>query len=312
MIISASRRTDIPAFYPEWMMNRLREGEVLVPNPRNPGRLSKIILTPDTVDCIVFWSKYPKRILPYLDAIRDMGYEFYFEYTITAFGPEVERGLPPKEREVEVFCELVQRIGAERVDWRFDPIMVTEQYPESWTLEQFDMLCEKLAPYTRRCIISFLDAYRHLGKQYRELDEAQMRRLAAGVSKTAGMYGLPLYTCAETIDLSEYRIGHSACIDPNKLERLLGCPVKTAKDSGQRPACGCAASVDIGMYDTCGHGCRYCYATFLKEDALRARRMLHNPNSPMLLGEPTGEELVTVKQGKSGKAGIAGQGKLPW
>ncbi|MBO5198662.1 MAG: DUF1848 family protein [Lachnospiraceae bacterium] len=114
------------------------------------------------------------------------------------------------------------------------------------------------------------------------------------------------------MDLSEYGIGHSACIDPNKLERLLGCPVKTAKDSGQRPACGCAASVDIGMYDTCGHGCRYCYATFLKEDALRARRMLHNPNSPMLLGKPTGEELVTVKQGKSEKTGITGQGKLPW
>lgn len=301
MILSASRRTDIPAYYSEWMINRLREGYVVVPNPRNPHRLSKVILTPENVDCIVFWSKDPTNMLQKLHSIEELGYQYYFEYTITAFGSDVERYLPDKESIIETFLKLSERIGAERVDWRFDPIMVTDEYPVDRHLERFEYLCSRLSGHTKRCIISFVDPYRHLGAKFKGMSREQIKMTAEGISRIARKYHLPLYSCAEEIDLSELEIGHSACIDPKKIERIIGVPIAAGKDSGQRSACGCAASVDIGMYDTCGHGCAYCYATFYKQTALKKRMAGHKKDSPMLIGEPLEGDVITERREKSCK-----------
>lgn len=309
MIVSASRRTDIPAYYSEWMVNRLKEGYVLVPNPRNTGRLTRVILDPERVDCIVFWSKDPKNILEKLPQIDEMGYRYYFEYTITAFGTEEERNLPDKQQEIDTFLRLSEQIGSERVDWRFDPVMVTERYPVDWHLRKFEDLCRKLHGHTERCIISFIDPYRHLGSEWRGMSAESIRETASGLARIAECYGLPLYTCAEEIELSEFGIRHAACIDPKKVEKVAGFPIVSKKDPGQRPACGCMASVDIGMYDTCGHGCRYCYATFYNEGALKKRMSAHRSDSPMLIGEPDGNELITEK--KDGSLKIL-QMKLPF
>lgn len=307
MILSASRRTDLPACYPEWFMNRLREGEAVIPNPYHAGRASRLRLSPETVDCIVFWSKNPAPLEPFLPEIDSMGYPFYFEFTITAFGSELECGLPPKQEVVETFLRLSRLLGPERVDWRFDPIMVCEAYPLEWHLERFERLCRQLAGATRRCIISFADSYAHSNSRIFPMTEAKMRKAAQGLSDIAGAFSLPLFTCAETIDLSEFGVGHASCIDRDKIERLLGCEIDVKKDPGQRPACGCMASVDLGAYHTCLNGCAYCYATRSREAARKAYAR-HDPACPVLTGPlPDGVEIAERKIGSVRKSEASGQ-----
>lgn len=142
MIISASRRTDIPAFYAKWMVNRLRDGQVLVPYPRDAGKLGRVRLTPENVDAITFWTKNPAPMLEHLRAIDDMGFKYYFSFTVTGYGPDVERHLPPKDEVVDTFLRLSERLGPKRVDWRFDPIVVSARYPVDWHLDAFGAMCQ--------------------------------------------------------------------------------------------------------------------------------------------------------------------------
>lgn len=292
MILSASRRTDIPAFYSAWMMRRLEEGFVLVPNPRNPKRLGRVALSPDSVDCIVFWSKNPAPMLDKLDAIGRMGYRFYFEFTVTPYGEALEPGLPPLAARIDTFRRLSDILGPERVDWRCDPIMMNTNFPASWHRDRFGELCAALADSTRRCILSFIDVYPHLKKRLTGMNETEMRAIARDFSNIARQFDLPLFTCAEEIDLSEWDIGHASCIDGEKIGRIAGYPVAAKKDPGQRAACGCIESVDIGVYDTCSHGCVYCYAT-TSASAVTRRTQAHDPDSPMLTGCPSGDEIIT-------------------
>lgn len=160
MIISASRRTDIPALYPQWFMNRLLAEEILVPSPYNRKKVSRIRLSPQTVDCFVFWTKNPEPMLPYLRMIDQLGYSYYFEMTVTDYEKEIEPGLPTTEDSIATFILLSERLGKKRVDFRFDPILLTEKYSLSYHIEKFDMLCEWLHKYTTRCIFSFVDSYK--------------------------------------------------------------------------------------------------------------------------------------------------------
>lgn len=293
MIISASRRTDIPALYPEWFMNRLREGEALVPNPYNRRKVSKIELSPSTVDCFVFWTKNPRPMLPFLKEIDAFGYPYYFEMTITDYREDLEPNLPPTEESMASFMLLSERIGKERIDLRFDPILLNEKYTLAYHLEQFEMLASWLHEYTERCIVSFVDYVK--GSPFMELEEEDMIEAAKGLVKIAGRYGLPLYTCAEKTNLSAYGIRPGACIDREKLERIVGYKLDVRKDRGQRMACGCMESVDIGMYGTCIHGCKYCYANGSLEHA-KKRHGLHDEFSPMLIGCPRGDEEISERK----------------
>jgi hypothetical protein len=297
MIISASRRTDIPAFYSEWFVNRLRDGYALIQNPRNPHRLGRVELAPDKVDCIVFWTKNPLPMLggpgapDTLGTLDRMGYKYYFEFTLTPYGRSTERNLPPKERLVETFQRLSERIGPNRVDWRYDPVLITHDFPVAYHLEQFEKLCDVLYSKTKRCVLSFVDQYRHL-KDVPGIQSDAILAVAEGFSRIAEKYSLPLLTCAEAVYLEQFSIAHAACIDKRKIESILGTAIEAKKDEGQRPACGCIASVDIGAYDTCPHGCAYCYAT--TSAGLVARRVRdHAPESPLLTGFPRGDELIT-------------------
>ena len=296
MIVSASRRTDIPAFYSEWMMNRLREGFVLVPGVRNPKTLGRVRLSPEIVDCIVFWTKNPAPMLDRLSEIRSRGYRFYFEFTLNPYGDgseglDLEPCLPPFAERVDTLRRLADGIGPERVDWRYDPIILNERISMSYHVERFGRLCAALRGHAKRCIISFVDVYGHLRKRFVAPGAEQMRALAKSFSEITKGCGLPLCTCAEEIELSDCGVEHGACIDRSRIEELTGCPITLSKDRAQRAACNCVESVDIGTYDTCLHGCAYCYAT-TSAAAVARRNAAHDPNSPMLSGRPTGEETV--------------------
>ena len=300
MIISASRRTDIPALYSKWFLNRLEAGFVMVPNPRVPNRLGRVELSPNNVDCIIFWTKNPAPMLDKLAQIEAMGYAFYFQFTLTPYGNTIERNLPQKTELISIFKELGQRFGSERLVWRYDPILLDATHSIHWHYEQFYELSEKVHPYTRRCILSFIDPYKHITGRFQEVRREEMIAVASGFSKIAEKYGLVLFACAEETYLTECGVGRSSCIDQELIEKILGCGIRARKDVAQRPACACIESVDIGVYDTCINECAYCYATTSPKTALR-RFENHAPDAPMLTGYPVGGEIVTDRTTKSQK-----------
>lgn len=289
MIISASRRTDIPALYSEWFMNRLREGRVMVPNPYNRKKISRIRLSPDTVDCIVFWTKNPEPLLPYLKEIDDMGYQYYFQITITDYRDDLEPGVPCTEDVMATMLLLSETIGQERIDWRFDPIILTDRYTADYHADMFETMCQWLNKAAERCIISFVDSYR--GTHYPELEQEEIEAVAERLSRIASRYRVPLYACAEKTDLARYGIGHSSCIDKEKIKRVIGYKLDLKKDRGQRPQCRCVESIDIGMYNTCTNDCKYCYANGSLE-SVKKKCSQHDPESHMLIGNLRGDEEI--------------------
>lgn len=300
MIISASRRTDIPAFFSDWFIERLRQGYALIPNPRNRNRLGKVEISPKNVDCIVFWTKNPIPMFNKLETIGNMGYPYYFQFTLTPYGKNVERHLPSKSRLIQSFIQLSERTSADRVIWRYDPIIVDDNHPISWHVEQFSKMCEKLQSYTRRCVLSFVDPYKSIANSFRALTNNEMIQLASHLSKIAKQQGITLSTCAENIDLSPYHITHNSCIDKDLIEKIIGIPLQAKIDKNQRAACCCIESVDIGVYDTCANGCAYCYAVSSQKTVLRRIRA-HDPKAPMITGYPRGDEIVTDRTTPSQK-----------
>ncbi len=304
MIISASRRTDIPAHYADWFFHRLEAGSVCVRNPVAYHRISRVCLSPDVVDGIVFWTKDPTPMLDRLHLLRD--YPYYFQFTLTAYGRDMEPGVASKnDRIIPTFQRLSGMIGPERVIWRYDPILLTPKYTMEYHCHYFDQLAMRLSGYTSKCVISFVDMYRHLSPVSRELQflplqTGQILALAEQFSRIAHRYGLGLETCAEGIDLSSFGIGHGCCVDGKRFEQLLGQPLALGRDRNQRAECGCMESVDIGMYDSCGNGCRYCYANHSPATVDRNRQS-HDPLSPLLYGTITPEDVVTDRQTSSCK-----------
>jgi hypothetical protein len=288
MIISASRRTDIPAFYSHWFFKRLEQGFVMVRNPFNPMMVRKIDLNPNLVDGIVFWSKNPRPMMDRLELLNS--YHFYFLFTITAYGPDLEKNLPAKEEVIDTFIELAQRIGKEKVIWRYDPIFLSGNIDDSYHSRRFEYIAGKLHGYTERCIISFLDMYKKCERNLKEfniktLNSNDMQRLAGLLGGIARQYDLQIVTCAEEMDFQEMGIGHGKCIDDELLRRICGHPLVFKKDPYQRKTCRCVESVDIGTYDTCPHHCLYCYANSHAQ-AVERNAALHDPASPFLLVLP--------------------------
>lgn len=299
MIISASRRTDIPTYYSEWFFNRIKAGYVLVRNPMNAHQISKINLSPDVVDGIVFWTKNPIPMLDKLDLLTD--YMYYFQFTLNAYNQDVETGVPLKNNiVVPAFQKLSDIIGPDRVVWRYDPIFLNETYTAEYHIRYFEKLAKRLAPYTKKCTISFLDFYRNTEKNIAGLSIQKFTPevqefLAKNLSEIAYSYGLKMDTCAEGIDLQKFGIDHARCIDDRLFGKLLHCPLKVGKDKNQRLECGCIESLDIGAYNTCRNGCRYCYANYsTKTVCTNAGK--HNPESPLLIGEIGSEDKITERK----------------
>lgn len=264
MIISASRRTDIPAFFAREFMESIRAGFRIVRNPYS-GRETRLSLAPADVECIVFWSKNPEPLLPFLPELEERGYRFYFQFTLTPYGTDIERNLPPKRRILQTFRTLSEQIGAEKVIWRYDPVIFSAEWTAERHSEIFRRMTDALAPYTKQCIISFMDFYgkclrRPECRAFRKPSEAEMLDLSAEFFAMAQSHGLRISACAEALDLTSAGIEPAHCIDPDLIETLTGRIIKRIKDRSQRPECGCAVSRDIGAYATCRHNCVYCYA----------------------------------------------------
>lgn len=298
MILSVSRRTDIPAFYSDWFFNRLKKGFVYVRNPMNIHQVSRITLSPEVIDCIVFWSKNPKPMLSRLDELKD--YMYYFQYTINAYDQGLETGVPRKEGVINTFKLLSKAIGSKRVIWRYDPILLTETLDKDYHLKYFEEIAKRLEGYTNTCIISFVDLYKKTQrnlreKNVREPSAAEMLELAAKLFLIAKRFGMNIQTCAEEIALESVGIKHGKCIDNALIEDLLAVKLVVSKDQNQRKECGCVQSIDIGEYNTCVHGCKYCYANF-REEIVAKNKMAHDPDSPLLIGHLTAEDKVTERK----------------
>lgn len=269
MIISASRRTDIPAFYSDWFLERIKDGFVLVRNPLNIHQVSKIKLTPDVVDFIVFWTKNPEPLLNKLDKLQD--YNYYFQFTLNSYDTDIEEYVPNKGKYVlSTFKKLSDMIGKEKIIWRYDPILINDKYNIDYHLKNFEKLAKQLSGYTEKCTISFIDLYRKTELNLKDVnikpfDDTTIRKIAKDLVCIAQNYNLKMDTCAEKIDLSDYGIEHAHCIDADLMEKLTNYQYCLNKDKNQRKECGCVESIDIGAYNTCKNGCKYCYANYNKQ-----------------------------------------------
>ncbi len=302
MLISASRRTDIPAYFSEWFINRIREGYVLVRNPLNIHQVSKINLSPDVVDCIVFWTKNPAPMLGKLECLKD--YAYYFQFSLTSYGKDVEENLPSKNDEIlSTFKELSDKIGREKVIWRYDPIFINEKYTLDYHITYFDKLARHLKDYTEKCTISFIDYYLKIrnnirGLNIQALDSALMHTIAEALSKIAFSYGFKMDTCAEGIELNKLGISHARCIDDQLIQRIIGCSLQVEKDKNQRLECGCVASIDIGIYNTCQNGCKYCYANHSLA-TVKTNSLNLDDNSPILCSVLTEKDRISERAVKT-------------
>ncbi len=294
MILSASRRCDIPAFFGKWFLNRLKEGFVCVRNPYNHTSVSKIFLAPQTVDCIVFWTKNAAPFLQFLPQIDELGYCYYFQFTVTPYGSEIEKNVDDKRRILQTFRTLSDKIGKERVIWRYDPILLTDIISADWHFEKFHAMCKKLQGYTETVVISFLDEYQKLDKtKFRSPNEEEMLEIGRAFAEIAKECGLRIQTCAEKISISGIEKG--ACMDKPLIERICGYPISVKKDKSQRIECLCAESIDIGEYDTCAHFCEYCYANHRKA-TIERKMAAHDETSPLLVGNIQSNDSVHLRK----------------
>lgn len=298
MILSVSRRTDIPAFYSEWFFNRIKEGYVDVRNPMNIHQVSRIKITPDVVDCIVFWTKNPKMMLSRLDELN--AYKYYFQFTINPYDKQIESGVPVKAEVIETFRELSTKIGADKVIWRFDPILITDKIDVAYHIKYFDELAKRLEGYTTRCVISFVDLYKKTVTNtkplnMREPNESEMRLLAENLVEIAKKHNMQVLSCAENINLEAQGVERGCCIDPHLIEEICGYNIEVKKDKNQRIECGCVESIDIGAYNTCCHACAYCYANFNNEK-VKNQSSRHIKTSSLLTGELTEEDVVKERK----------------
>lgn len=306
MIISASRRTDIPTYYSEWFFNRIKDGYVCVRNPLNVHQISKISLSPDVVDGIVFWTKNPIPMMHHLDKLED--YAYYFQFTINAYGKDVETNVPNKnDFIIPAFRELSKKIGSEKVIWRYDPIMLTEKYTVDYHVNYFNEIARRLSGYTYKCIISFVDLYRNTQSHLKNfhmlpLGDNEMYELAERLVEIANKNNLIVESCAEKINLEQFGIQHGHCIDCALFEKILDCKMNLSKDKNQRPECGCMESIDIGAYNTCQNGCKYCYANFSEKTVIKNIEA-HDPKSPLIFGNVLPEDKITERKMISLKEG---------
>ena len=294
----------MPAFYADWFYNRLRAEYVLVRNPMNLHSVSKVRLTADVVDAFVFWTKNPLPMAQRLDELA--AYSYYFQFTLTGYGAEIEPGMPDKRRVLmPAFKDLAARLGKKRVIWRYDPIFFSVKYTPEYHLACFEALAAELHNSTERCVISFMDSYRNTKRNAQQLgaiepSSEELYDFAGQFAKIAAKYGLKLQTCAESMDLTTLGITPSACIDKALLEGIGGFKLNVKKDANQRAECCCAASIDIGAYNTCPGGCLYCYANY-NAPLVQTNIAAHNKTGPLMSGTLTAQDVITERKMKSCK-----------
>ncbi|MNJ35213.1 hypothetical protein D3C77_299430 [compost metagenome] len=303
MIISASRRTDIPAFFGEWFMKRIEEGYFYRINPFNPNQVSGFSLKPEDVDVIVFWTKNPKPFIKHLKALDEKGYRYYFQFTLNDYPKALEPYVPSIGQRIDTFQTLSRQIGADKLVWRYDPILISSITPISYHLDKLQHLSSQFKGYTHKLVISFMDFYNKTEKKIERLEKEhqirvsditlpehkeELEKFADAIREIAARNQIQVETCAEALDLDHCGISHGSCIDASLISRLFDLNLNYRKDNNQREACLCTESVDMGVYNTCKFNCVYCYAV-QSESAVNKTLEKHNPDSPSLIHTYAGQ-----------------------
>ncbi|MBO6157668.1 MAG: DUF1848 domain-containing protein [Firmicutes bacterium] len=298
MIINTGNRTDIPAFFSDWFYQRIREGYALVRSPYAPLRVSRYRLQPDVVDGLVFCTKNPAPMLPRLGELA--AFRLFFYVTITPYGKEIEPGVPDKHDVIASVRELAKQIGPERVFWRYDPIFISSAYSAAYHLDAFSEMASMLDGSVSGCVISYIDLYEKTMRNFPEVgpvEKDDRLLLGEGIGRIGRSHGLRLYTCLEGEDMAPFGFDTSGCMTKEVLEKAWDVRLQPPRSAEMaRQGCRCLLGGDLGVYNTCSHFCRYCYANYDRESVL-ANRKLHDPLSPFLIGHGRDEDIITdVKQ----------------
>ena len=298
MILNTGCRTDIPAFFGEWLCNRVREGFVMARNPYRPELVTRYRLDPRVVDVVCFCTKNPAPMLPRLPQLARFR-QFWF-VTLTPYGREIEPFVPEKTQVIASMRRLAEVVGARAVGWRYDPVFLSERYTAEFHLRAFERAAAALEGSVSSCVVSFIDVYEKTRRnfpQVREVPEAEQRLLAEGFAAIGARHGIPVRTCCESPALAECGVDVSGCMTREVLEAATGCRLDVPRSKrSPRAQCDCLLGADIGAYNTCPHGCLYCYANYDRRTVERNLR-LHDPASPFLIGGPLpGDRVVDARQ----------------
>lgn len=300
MILNISGRTDLCAFYSEWLMQRFKEGYVDVRNPFQPHSISRIYLNERNIDGIVFCTKNPIPMLKHLDQIP---FPYLFHVTLTPYHKDIEPFVKDKHEIVKAMQQISKKIGKEKVILRYDPIFINDTYTISYHIKAFTSLCEQLEDTIQTFVISFVDLYKNTRKHKKqaninEMKETEIRELCLAFSNIAGQHKIQIQTCAEAMDLRMYNIENKPCFDPVQLQTLFQRQIRGKLHQGVRNNCACMETVDIGDYNCCQHLCKYCYANY-DETQIQTRCQQHDPLSSVLIGTIGKEDSIHIREEKS-------------
>lgn len=300
MIINTGSRTDTVQYYTKWLLKRFEEGFVYSRNPLFPSKVTRYELNPETVDCVVFCSKNYEPILPYIKEITEK-FNTYFHYTITAYGKDIEPNVPSIDKSIETLIKLSEIVGKQRIAWRYDPILLSEKYTKDVHRETFTYMTKELSPHIDRCIFSFVEMYKKLRTNMPEillLTEDDKIEIAKNTGEIAKKYNMVVQTCATGENFEQFGILQSGCMTSEILGKANNIKFKKLRHAGNRKGCNCMESRNIGDYDTCPNGCKYCYAN---QNPLIAKENFkkHNPDSPLILGELKEGDIIQKGSQKS-------------
>ena len=298
MIIDTGNRTDIPAFYSEWFMNRIREGFVMVRNPYSAEQVTRYKLDPEVVDALIFTSKNPEPMVKHLSELDR--FRMFWYVTITPYGKSIEPGVPDKHKVIEAFQKISEHVGKHAMSWRYDPIFISDTYSVDYHIDAFERMATELEGYTEQVVISFIDLFEKTKKNFPEAREVvREERLALGkaFAETGRRHNMTVRSCLEGVELAQFGIDVSGCMSQAVIEHALGEKLIVPK-SRHILECECVMGNDIGAYNSCAHFCKYCYANYDK-DAVKANMKKHDPESPFLIGNSMPLDRVTIADQKS-------------
>lgn len=296
MIINTGQRTDIPAFYSQWFYQRIQEGYVDVRNPYHPQRVMRYQINPEVVDCLCFCTKNPQPMLSRLEEIQDFR-QFWF-VTITPYGNDIEPYVPSVNQVIKSFQLLSTKVGSQAVGWRYDPILIHGKYTVEYHIQAFEYIAKRLSSYTQRCVISFIDLYQKTQRNFPDIQEVSITTqhfLTREFVEIAKKYNIQVYACLESNDLQQYGVNTQGCMTKAVIEKAIGEEL-LMKRTQVREGCFCVIGNDVGAYNTCLHGCLYCYANENRKKVLEQFHQ-HDPNSSLLIGYiGKDDQIVEVKQ----------------
>lgn len=296
MIINTGCRTDIPAFYSKWFINRIRDGYVLVRNPYFNDKITKYLLNPSLIDFIDFCTKNPCPMIKYIDELKD--YNLFWYVTITPYGKDIEPNVPDRNIVIEGFKKLCTFSNNLFVGWRYDPIFINDEFDIQRHILEFRDIASKLSGYTEYCVISFLDLYDKVKRNAPELrvpSKDEMIYLAKAFVSIGREYGISIYSCCENDFLSIYGVNVTGCRSREIIEKHLGYAINVPSVKSLRNGCSCLMGNDIGAYNSCLHFCKYCYANYDRKSVIRNIKC-HDDDSPLLIGNIKNSDIITLSK----------------